>query len=52
MLKYLKIAPFSLCKVSIITSKELSTKRCPNVIVLLCTTETVGTKSDENTGSD
>ena len=31
---------FCLCKVNTMTSKQLSTKRCFNVIVLLCTAET------------
>ena len=31
---------FRQCKVSTITSKQLFTKRCSNVIVLLCTAET------------
>ena len=34
------LAAFWLPKVSTITSKQLSTKRCSNVFVLLCSTKT------------
>ena len=34
------LSVFCLCKDSTITSKQLSAKRCSNVIVLLCTAET------------
>ena len=33
------LSGFHLCKVSTITSKQLSAKRCSNIIVLLCTDE-------------
>ena len=34
------LSAFRLCKVKTITSKQLSTKRCSNVFVILCTAET------------
>ena len=41
---------FYLRKVSSLTSKPLPARRCSNVVVLLCTGKTEGTKPDKNTG--
>ena len=46
------LSAFHLRKVRPITLKQLSAKRCPKVIELLCKAETEGTKPDESTDSD